>query len=166
MVLWVGRHGPWRTLGAVVAAWAMMAHAQDIETTLEDAIFPLELYESGKPKVLLAAQRLKRRSNEEVEGSGVRIEFRDEAGETKGVVLAQDCWCNRRAGLARSKGKVRFKRGGIVITGRGMTWNSKQQRIKILKDVRVVLNRIVIGDAWKPPAVMGGAQDGGDRRER
>ena len=124
--------------GAVLAS-ALPASAGDDAMPIKDLRLPLERYDDGKIKTQLVAGQARVPAQGDIEAKEVRVEFyKDEAVDA--LMLAEDCRYNRTEGTARSGSQVRIEREGVVITGTGFECNIKDQTVKILSDVRVVLD--------------------------
>lgn len=81
-----------------------------------------------------------------VDITSLRMEFYNGSDETNRqtamVVTAPKCFYNRSKGQAFSDEAVRISRENMVVTGTGFKWNNEDERLKILKDAKVVLKGI------------------------
>lgn len=73
---------------------------------------------------------------------GLRIEFFDARRMVEMRVFAETCLYNRVTRNAESKGRVRIARDKMVITGEGFNWNAEEERFRIFKDSKVVLQKL------------------------
>jgi hypothetical protein len=81
-----------------------------------------------------------------VEITALRMEFYENqaAAEQKAqmVVTSPMCFYNRGKGQAFSDASVRIARENMIVTGTGFKWNSEDERLKILKNAKVVLKGV------------------------
>jgi hypothetical protein len=99
----------------------------------------LERYEDGKVKTQLIAGKAKPPINGDWEAWEVKIESYTPTGEIESVMTADDCRYSRETGIVKSESNVRLEKEGILITGKGFEWDAKEQIVRILSDVKVVL---------------------------
>lgn len=104
--------------------------------------YPMELYEDGSIKTQIIAEQLT--GNPEsgnIEARRARVEFYEPNGALATVIEVDTCMYDKDKGVATSKSNVRLERGGVVITGKGMEWDAGQQRVRVLTEAKVVLDR-------------------------
>lgn len=80
-----------------------------------------------------------------VEITELRMEFYSGGGtnrDTEMRVTSPKCLYDRGRGSATSDAPVRIARDNMVVTGVGFTWNGKDERLRILKDSKVVLKDV------------------------
>ena len=140
------------------AASAALGQAQS-NAPIADLRIPLDHWPDGKVKTqVFAASARMAEEGGRVDASRIRIETYRPDGTVENRVLARDCSFDREKGSAASDGDVHFEREGMLITGRGFVWNEAEERINILRDVRVVLQRNLRWDRVLP---AGRPQEGG-----
>ena len=127
-------------LGGMILAGAQRAPGDDDSMPIKNLRLPLDRDENGKIRTQLVAEQASVPSEGPVVAKKVRLEFY-KAGEIEGVVTADDCQYDRAGETAASESHVRIERGGVTITGRAFECNMKDQTMKILHDVKVVLDR-------------------------
>jgi lipopolysaccharide export system protein LptC len=59
-------------------------------------------------------------------------------------VVAERCVINKDKRVARSDAPIRIEKEGLLITGAGFTWNGATQKVSILSNVEVVLQRALM----------------------
>jgi len=109
---------------------------------IKDLSLPLEHFENGSIKTQLKADFARVPPNGIIEALKVKVEFYNENGDVEVLMLSDDCRYDRESGQASSESSVYLERTDVVITGTGFTWDGKEQVIRILHDVTVVLKRI------------------------
>jgi hypothetical protein len=115
---------------------------------MENVRVPLEHWPDGKIKTqIVAAEARMPEEGGDLQASRIRIETYFEDGRPENLVMAQDCRLGKDRQSAKSEGSVHMERDGVLITGKGFVWNGEEQSIRILRDVRVVLQRNIRWDA-------------------
>lgn len=80
-----------------------------------------------------------------VEISELKMEFYTLSGtnrETAMRVTSPRCVYDRSNGTATSDAPVRIARANMVVTGIGFTWNGRDERLRIMRDSKVVLQDV------------------------
>lgn len=113
------------------------------EAPIEKLRIPVEYYESGEVKVQVIAELANVSGSGDIQAKDVRIEFYTEDGSLRDLVTAERCEYLRERGIARSDSGVSLERDGLKVTGHGFVWHANEERIKILSDTRVVIDRAV-----------------------
>jgi len=104
--------------------------------------YPVELYKDGRIKTHILAEELTGDPESgEVEAVHVKVEFFTPDGHVDAVLDLERCCYDRDSGRTTSDSRVRLKKGGLLVTGKGMEWHAGEQRIRILQDAKVVLDR-------------------------
>ena len=120
------------------------AFAQIEASKVEGLKMTLHRYENGKPKMVLTAREAlvpPPGQAGEIRGRGVVVYMYAATGEEEGRIEAGECYYDRVNGTARSSSLVRVRRQGVAITGTGMEWSSEEEKVKLLKDVRIEFQR-------------------------
>lgn len=138
--------------GLAAAGWAM-AQTNDVQTLTG---FRVPTYDDqGVLTSQMFGDFAKVLPDGMVEITQLRMEFYENyAADPKAqmVVTSPKCFYNRGKGQAFSDEDVRIARDNMVVTGNGFKWNSEDERLKILKDARVVLKNATrsINEETKP----------------
>ncbi|MFO7870868.1 MAG: LPS export ABC transporter periplasmic protein LptC [Kiritimatiellia bacterium] len=135
----------WIASGALWLAAALPGFtAEDGEhaSEMEDVVWPR--YEDGKLKSRLSADKAVR-DGDVIKARGVTVEVFDESGEREIKVMLKECVYDTAAEKVSSKNAVRLDGRNIVITGKGLKWDSAKTRVSVLDDVMVVLKE----GAWR-----------------
>jgi hypothetical protein len=127
---------------AVLAAPAAGRAQEEAERPLpiQKLRVPLDFYDDGSVRTQVRAGQARIPKHGDIEAFGIRLEFLTPAGEIETLVLLNHGWCNRDERKLRSRSKVRLERKGVLITGTGLAWDAKEQKVTILDNVRVVLD--------------------------
>jgi hypothetical protein len=130
----------WRRDGALGLCLlaAAVASGGDEGMPIRNLRLPLGHYEDGSVRLQLKAESARIPPQGDVQAQGARVEIYDRTGKIETLMLADELLYNRTTGNARSDSPVRMERGNMVITGRGLTWNSTNQIVNVLKDAKVV----------------------------
>jgi len=126
--------GVWLVAGAVVRS--------DEAMPIEDLRMPLDHFESGRVRSQLRARTalVPQQGKAPITAEGVVVDFYTETGATNATVRAASCTYLRAEQKASSDGAVEMTHASAHITGKGFTWDKATEKIKILADVRVVLD--------------------------
>jgi hypothetical protein len=126
--------------GCLVLGSSALLLGEDEVMPIKGLRLPLERGEDGKIKSQLLAAFARVPPEGPIEAKEVRVEFfKDDKVDT--LMLADECQYDRAEGTAKSEKKVRIEREGAVITGTGFECSVKDQSVKILHEVKVVLDR-------------------------
>ena len=107
---------------------------------------PLEYYPDGSHKVVLRAESAKvSPDGNDIDGGNLRYEMLAENQTTNIVITADECRYDRKAGLAKSGGRVDIRKEGVKVTGKGFILDSNKQMVSILEDVRVEIESTGLG---------------------
>ena len=125
---------------AGVLLWTVvwMAWAQNAEFLNVAGVRIPEYDEQGRLKSQLFGDLAKSLPDGNIEITGLKVEFY-EGTQVNMRVTAPLCLFDRARNTAQSEGPVRIARDTMVITGTGFLFNNREERFKILKDVKVVL---------------------------
>lgn len=139
MIPWRNEHPALSGVGPV--DWfSAAAMAGENALPLKGLRVPVECYETGQVKVELKAVRSDVYENGNMNANGVRVTFYDPTGRVETVVMADGCIFDKKSNMITSDRPVRMERQGVVITGQGFVWDTGAAVIRILHDVRVVLD--------------------------
>ncbi len=133
------RYGVFLVMALAVYMAGDMRASQDA-LPLRGVRIPIECYATGRVKVELKAERADVHESGDMNAYGVRVTFFDPTGRVETVVIADDCLFNKKSNTITSDRPVRMERQGVVITGRGFLWETAVATVRILNDVRVVLD--------------------------
>ena len=129
---------------AGVLLWALVwvAWAQNADFQSGTGVRIPEYDEQGHLKSLMFCDLVKSLPDGNIEITGLKVEFYEGTQVTMRV-MAPLCIFDRARNTAQSEGpagtSVAVGRGRMVVTGTGFLFNNKDERFKILKDVKVVL---------------------------
>jgi len=129
---------------ALLTGFPRVASGQFESEEIDGLKMTLHRYANGGPKTVLTARKalLPPPGQEgEIRGRGVVVYMYTPTGEEEGRIEAAECYYDKVNGTARSSSPVRVRRQGLEITGTGMEWNSEDQKVKLLKDVRIEFQR-------------------------
>ena len=129
----------WAVLLALIAVSAHVL-AQEL-LPMENVRIPLARYPDGSIHRQLHAGSAAMPERGPILAKDVRVETFTPEGELEMVVEAVDCKYLRREGKVASTQAIKANARGIVLTGKGFKWNIKNERLRILKNVRVEFNR-------------------------
>jgi hypothetical protein len=131
--------------GAVVALRPETGLASEVPADLrpmQGFQYPIEIHENGKVKTLIVAgEVIPGDPKDAIHARRVRVEFFDEAGRATGLIKVDECRYWRDKGRVESDSDIYLDKDGILITGRGLEWTIKEQRIIIRENVKIVLTR-------------------------
>ena len=134
----------WADRLALCCAGAVLAQAAaSLAQGMEGVRLPFDHYPDGSVKTQIRAQTAKVSEKGEIEANRVRVEFLSPAGEVEEMILLNECRCNREKKTLISESKIRMEKKGLVVTGTGIRWNGEDQVVRILDNVRVVLDHTV-----------------------
>lgn len=144
MNLWSKGRGaaPWVALG-MAAFLAGASSGQDGGSTVQGLRLPLEHYPDGKVRVQVIAQKANIPPAGDIQAEKVRVEVLTPTGELEELLLLNDCTCNREDKTIATQSALRMERRGVVVTGTGLTWKSGEQTVRILDNVKVVLDHTI-----------------------
>ena len=124
--------------GVLLWAAVWMAWAQNADFQSGTGVRIPEYDEQGHLKSLMFCDLVKSLPDGNIEITGLKVEFY-EGTQVNMRVTAPLCIFDRTRNSAQSEGPVRIARDTMVVTGTGFLFNNKDERFKILKDVKVVL---------------------------
>jgi len=104
----------------------------------------LGYHENGQIKSQLRAEKATIQENGPIYATNITSEFFTVDGVLDVVMKAEDCVYDKQAKLAKSENNVSVDKKGISITGKGFEWDSKEQVIRVLSNVKVVFNRGIV----------------------
>ena len=101
----------------------------------------VDRHPNGEPKVVLTAGHLTSESGgkDAVDAADVRVELYGETGLLEGLLTTPSCRYERTNGVVKSSAEIVFQKGASSITGKGMEWNVTQQVVRVLQDVKIVI---------------------------
>jgi len=105
---------------------------------MEDLRIPLEHYPTGELKTELFAQRAEVPPDGSIVAFGLVLKSFTLTGDVEMEIQAEDCVCDRIAQVASSSNHVSLVRGDLQVSGDGFTWNGNEEKLKILRNARVV----------------------------
>ena len=126
-------------LGGLILTGARPAQGDDESMPIKNLSLPLDRDENGRIKTQLVAEQASVPVEGPVLAKKVRLEFY-KGDEIEALMMADDCRYDRAGETAASESHVRIEREGVTITGRTFECNMKDQTMKILHDVKVVLD--------------------------
>jgi hypothetical protein len=132
----------WLSIGAA-ACLAGAPAGQDGASVMQGLRLPLEHYPDGKVRVQVIAQKANVPPAGDIQAEKVRVEVLTPAGELEELLLLNDCTCNRESKTLATASPLRMERKGVVVTGTGLTWKSGEQAVRILDNVKVVLDHSI-----------------------
>lgn len=127
-----------RSILYLAAGMATLVAVSVAQEPMEDLRIPLEHYPTGELKTELFAERAKVPPDGSIMAFGLILRSFMPTGEVEMEIQAEDCVCDRVAQVASSSNHVSLVRGGIRIDGDGFTWSGGEEKLKILKNARVV----------------------------
>jgi len=138
----------WLAKRADTSAWeALSARWEEASTALtttpvENIVLPLDLYENGRIRVLLRAEKAHLLGDDLVFAWNVKVEMFLPDGTPDGTLEAEDCLLDRTKKRGFSRGAVEVKKGPDRLKGRGMHFSTDDQFIKILSECEIRTSRI------------------------
>jgi len=114
--------------------------AGDDDMPIKDMRLPLERYDDGKIKTQLVAARARVPAEGDIVAKKVRLEFYKD-DHVDAMMVTEECRYDRTKGTATSDSPVRIEQAGVLITGMGFECSVQDQTVKILGNVKVVLDR-------------------------
>lgn len=130
-------------LPVMLLSAALPAAAQDgvFDAPVEGARLPLEYYEDGAIKSQIKAGQARLSENGPIVATDVTVEMFGPDGSLDVIVTTDACRYDRKENRAASDAPVHLKKGHIEIFGKGFVWHGEEQRVEIVSDVKVVLDR-------------------------
>ncbi|OGV57989.1 MAG: hypothetical protein A2283_15610 [Lentisphaerae bacterium RIFOXYA12_FULL_48_11] len=101
--------------------------------------YPLGYHDNGQLKAQLKAEKANVQENGQIYATNITSEFFTVEGLLDITMTADDCIYDKQAKMAKSENNVKVDKKGIVITGKGFEWDSNEQMVTILNNVKVVL---------------------------
>lgn len=101
--------------------------------------YPLGYHDNGQLKAQLKAEKANVQENGQIYATNITSEFYTVEGILDITMIADDCLYDKQAKMAKSENNVKVDKKGIVITGKGFEWDSNEQMVTILNNVKVVL---------------------------
>lgn len=112
-----------------------------VSGTVDGLRIALGYHDNGQVKSQLKAEKAVIQENGPIYATNITSEFFTVEGVLDVVMKAEDCVYDKQAKLAKSDKYVSVDKKGIRITGKGFEWDSNEQMIRILNDVKVVFNK-------------------------
>jgi hypothetical protein len=145
MTSWTRHPGAVLLLAGVAALLAPTAARAQAAGPIEDLFLPLEVYPNGKVKTQVsAAKATVPDRGGDIEATNVRFVFFGQDGVTQATVVSDRCIINKDTREAQSDAPIRIEKSGVLITGTGFIWNAATQKVSILSNVQVVLQRALL----------------------
>ncbi len=134
------------TLGFLLCVAAGLVVGEEGETVgLKGLKVPLEFYPDGTLKALLKTETATVDSTGlKIKGEGLRYETYAEGGATDVVIIAEECFYNKKTGQAESDSHVKLVKDSVVIMGKGFKLDSKKEMISLHSEVVVEFERNLI----------------------
>ena len=110
------------------------------QNTIDGFLYRPEYYDDGNVKTEIRAEKVTP-DGDGVRAVGVTARCYTVEGATDIVITAEECMYNKKDMYMTSGSRVRLERDGITISGKGMKWDGKKQKIELLSNVRVELTR-------------------------
>ncbi len=125
-------------------AWADLSDAYDADAgsggePVENLTLPIEHYESGRVRAVLRAAQATVARDGFVRATQVRIELFDEAGNPKGLIVAENTLFHREDRRGYCRGAVSLTRQEVEVSGRDLYWSVPQRRIVVIANGRVIV---------------------------
>lgn len=138
-----------RYLEILIAAVAVLMASTAVQVAtgeqeapkIENLRLPLEFYDDGTVKRQLQAGIAKVPAKGPIDAKKVKVECFEPSGALQLIMIAEKCRYDREAGTATSSDNVKVTARGIMISGKGFTWESKGQTVELHENCRVVFNR-------------------------
>ena len=122
---------------------------------MEDLRIPLEHYPTGELKTELFAERAEVPPDGSIVAFGLVLKSFTLAGDVEMEIQAEDCVCDRIAQVASSSNHVSLVRGDLRVSGDGFTWKGSEEKLKILRNARVVFPSAMVKEEGVPDRVRG-----------
>ncbi|MDP6524717.1 MAG: hypothetical protein QGH15_10895 [Kiritimatiellia bacterium] len=128
---------------AVLIAFAAVrvATGEQEAPRIENLRLPLEFYDDGTVKRQLQAGVARVPAKGPIDARKVKVECFDRTGALELIMISDKCSYDREAGTAKSSEDVKVAARGLLISGKGFTWESNGQTVDIHENCRVVFNR-------------------------
>ena len=127
--------------GALAGAMALSCLAAE-DWPILDLRLPLQLYDNGKVRARLHAEKARTPQGGDVEAQNARIEMLAEDGATvEGWAELDQCRYFKEEGKLTSDSRVRMERGNLGITGKGLDLVSAEARVSVLSEARVEVRK-------------------------
>jgi hypothetical protein len=128
-------------LACAGCAGAAAAQTNAVPNRVENLRLALNHYTNGQVKTELRAAWALVPPGQPVEAREVRVECFNSQGGLEMVIVAPSLTYDRYAGLAQTDDIVRATVKGMSVSGRGLRWSSKEENVRLLGSVRVMLTR-------------------------
>jgi hypothetical protein len=138
-------------MAAVLLLLAAGAGAQTLPRQIKDFRVP-EFDANGLKKSEIFGNVADVLADDKIKITGLRIVLYEADGVTvEGTITAAECIFDRKNKSAFSNTAVSLARGSMVVTGKGLRWNSEGQHIEILNDVRVEMKGVKMWNKQEKP---------------
>jgi len=132
---------------AVIIGYACLA-ADETPTQASGTIvglrLPMGYHPNGKIKSQLMAEKAIVPEKGAIQASNVTCEFYTVEGKLDIKMIADDSTYDKDAKVARSDSNVRVEKKDLLLTGTGYEWDSNEQVVKILNNVKVVIGKSMV----------------------
>ena len=143
--------------------------AQEMALTIRDFVMPLEYYPDGKIKTkLFAASASQAGEKADAKAKGVQVVFYAYTPErtTNATLRTGECVFSKKRGRAMSSAPVKLVAKGATLEGVGFEWYQTNQCVKVLKDVKVTVQRDASFADLKSLMKRSGSKGAGDAGSR
>ena len=125
----------------VAAAGSGPAAEEPREPNVRDLRLPLQHYEDGRIRIELRAAAAHVPPSGSIRAWNARLDFYDATGAIEATVESDSFRYDRSTGVVSSRSEVRARRADLTVTGTGFEWVAAENVVKVLANVRVVLER-------------------------
>jgi hypothetical protein len=123
----------------LLAAAALLCHAQDLGTGMEISGFRVPVYDDdGQLQAQLYGEFAKVLEDDEVDITNLKIEMYKD-GKVAMTGFLPQCFFNTETRFAKSDGQVLIESESMTVTGRGFVWAFDGGRIEILHESKVLV---------------------------
>ncbi|MBN1556531.1 MAG: hypothetical protein JW951_00125 [Lentisphaerae bacterium] len=126
---------------AGAAGMATGAPPAEAALPIEQLQLPVEFYPDGALKSRITAAFARVPDEGDIDGTDVRFELYAQTGATNLVVEAENCRFDRERGVATSAARVWLEKPDVAISGTGFEWNISNEVVRLLGDVKVIMQR-------------------------
>ena len=131
-------------LAVRVYAQAETQEMAAVAGNLDGLRLPLAYHDNGKLKTQLKAETAMVPEKGPIQAKNITCEFFTVEGVLDTRMIADECVYDREAKKASSDSKVRVERKDVVLTGNGYEWDSNEQNVTIMSNVKVIIDRPMI----------------------
>ncbi|MGQ9661602.1 MAG: hypothetical protein ACUVWX_04585 [Kiritimatiellia bacterium] len=114
---------------------------QPREPNVRDLRLPLQHYEDGRIRLELRAAAAHVPPSGPIRAWNARLDFYDPTGVVEATVESDNFRYDRATGIVSSRSEVCARRADLTLTGTGFEWIAEGKIVKVLANVRVVIER-------------------------